>query len=176
MATETEIEPEPETEPETTTSPKPTKLKKLAKTVSFDSNASDGSSPPRIGDKAYELDGKSKNKNNKRIGSFRGSLSRDSGWVADDNSRDTTYVDGELTDADMVPMDEQDAEHNWDALNARILERMNQEHKWMVKHHIVHPMGRFRKRWDAVQVVFLAYVAMLVPCECSMPYPCPPPS
>ena len=112
----------------------------------------------------------------KNLGSFSGSLSRDSGWVPDDDGGDehTTYVDSDLKHEDMVPMDEQDEEHNWDALNARILERMNEEHKWMVKHHIVHPMGPFRKRWDAIQVVLLAYVAMLVPCECRVPCPCDP--
>lgn len=169
LATDAEAEVETVAPPST----KPTKLRKLGKSVSFDSNASDGSSPPRLGDKAYETDGQSKK--NRRLGSFSGSLSRDSGWVPDDDGGDTTYVDSDLKHEDMVPMDEQDEEHNWDALNARILERMNQEHKWMVKHHIVHPMGPFRKRWDAIQVVLLAYVAMLVPCECSMPCPCAPP-
>lgn len=146
LATDTEAEAETVTPPST----KPTKLRKMGRSVSFDSNASDGSSPPR--------------------------LSRDSGWVPDDDGGDehTTYVDSDLKHEDMVPMDEQDEEHNWDALNARILERMNQEHKWMVKHHIVHPMGPFRKRWDAIQVVLLAYVAMLVPCECRVPCPCDP--
>ena len=170
LATDTEAEAETVTPPST----KPTKLRKMGRSVSFDSNASDGSSPPRLGDKAYETDGQSKK--NRRLGSFSGSLSRDSGWVPDDDGVDeyTTYVDSDLKHEDMVPMDEQDEEHNWDALNARILERMNQEHKWMVKHHIVHPMGPFRKRWDAIQVVLLAYVAMLVPCECRVPCPCDP--
>lgn len=85
------------------------------------------------------------------------------------------YYDGDLGETDLVPLDEQDAEHNWEALNQRILSRMNEEHKWMVEHRIIHPMGPFRKRWDFVQVILLAYVAMLVPCECSRRRQCPPP-
>ena len=110
---------------------------------------------------------------NRRLGSMRKESSDDGG------SAKTSYYDGDLKDADVLPMEDQDGEHDWEALNARILERMNEEHKWMVKHKIIHPMGPFRKRWDAVQVVLLAYVAMLVPCEyrpalpSSVPTPCP---
>ena len=98
----------------------------------------------------------------RRLGSMRDRSS-------DDGRTPTTYDDSDLKEIDMLPMEEQDAEHNWEALNQRILERMNEEHKWMVQHKIIHPMGPFRKRWDAIQVLLLAYVAMLVPCEYSMP-------
>ncbi len=104
---------------------------------------------------------------NRRLGSMRKKST-------DDGKNLGTYDDGDLKEIDMVPMEEQDAEHNWEALNQRILERMNEEHKWMVQHRIIHPMGKFRKRWDAMQVLLLAYVAMLVPCEYSMLMLCPP--
>ncbi len=99
---------------------------------------------------------------NRSLGSMRKKSSDDGG------RNPTTYDDSDLKEIDMLPMDEQDSEHNWEALNQRILERMNEEHKWMVQHKIIHPMGPFRKRWDAAQVLLLAYVAMLVPCEYSM--------
>eukprot|EP01043_Picozoa_sp_COSAG02_P062261 COSAG02_NODE_8546_length_2530_cov_1.521596_1_plen_141_part_00 len=105
-------------------------------------------------------DDKRKMMANKRLGSIRTQSS-------DDDGNATTYNDSDLKEIDMVPMEEQDAEHNWEALNERILERMNEEHKWMVENRIIHPMGKFRKRWDAIQVLLLAYVAMLVPCEYS---------
>lgn len=96
-----------------------------------------------------------------RLGSMKAQISFTSG--ADSSEAAMLSQDGILKDTDLVPLDEQDAAHNWEALNQRILDRMNDEHKWMVQNKIIHPMGTFRKKWDLIQVVLLAYVAIAVP-------------
>jgi hypothetical protein len=102
---------------------------------------------------------------NKSLGSTKGEDDGGGFTSGADDEVASAYRDDDLADGDLLPLDEQDAEHNWEALNQRILDRMNEEHKWMVQHKIIHPMGAFRKRWDLAQVILLAYVAMLVPCE-----------
>ena len=37
--------------------------------------------------------------------------------------------------------------------------------EYMEAHRIIDPNSRFRKRWDILQVVLLAYVALCVPCK-----------
>jgi hypothetical protein len=40
---------------------------------------------------------------------------------------------------------------------------------YMKKRRVVHPDSPFRRRWDLIQVILLAYVAISVPCEFSGP-------
>lgn len=42
-------------------------------------------------------------------------------------------------------------------------DKMIAAESWMKEHHIINPMGTFRKRWDIGQVVLLTYVTFSVP-------------